>query len=714
MDGISAAASILGIATAGIQISIKLVSFSNQIGTAPGRIRLIGNDVSLTAGVLQQLGDLMHQQGGDEKDDRISIFSEGGLLTTRASATTCKSIFEQLEEALMKASRQIRESGASVETGKVFLSAMERLRFPFFQPNLDTLRGELRDARGTLLLILQVTTLAYSKKLAELNHPTILNQEEQAELMRSILAMHREKKRTTIADPEGDDVIVVEHNSIDQGVDGDVIPPSNNDMPMPIGEKDLPDDRETPDLSKEDPKKETSKLPAEESKGSNPEALHDSVQDSASPPIKRPRVCKFPWSSDGKNGRSSRSRDRHHRGLPRRGRRRSSTSSMGTIIRIRSRSADSLGNIVKEAWIVSPSVQSMRSSYRVCWIAERLPLVSDDVEEEHERLKRKNKKSVAESMVRLTNNEREFLDEWFSDELAKQNVKLFVVAIAIEKIKAPELVITNLPKRRIRLIIERHPTDVLFGRPISPGQRPQLGPGVISSDRPTFLKVHKKFMEPEVLNRAKLPWEWDLSNPKFMIIKRWLPETETEQLFEETRRLRRGRGDEVFKENRTNPNRRLKFPWQSKRHGTSIDVDSSTGDSPVRLHPRRRNRSLGITHDRMRRLTALARGSRMDLKTQNARLDRIQAKRDSTMRERREREEAMRRYSALSAESWQGATTSEPDRLWKLQTADELDHSKEEGEGTGQDIIDGLIGKFTTLFDRPGPDGTETKTDDGT
>ena len=59
MDGISVAASVLAIATAGVQVSIKLVSLSNQVATARNRITSIGNDVSLTASILQQLAELM-------------------------------------------------------------------------------------------------------------------------------------------------------------------------------------------------------------------------------------------------------------------------------------------------------------------------------------------------------------------------------------------------------------------------------------------------------------------------------------------------------------------------------------------------------------------------------------------------------------------------------------------------------------------------------
>ena len=556
MDGVSAAASIIGIASVGVQISIKLITFSNQVGTAPSRIRLIGNDVSLTSGVLQQLGDLMHQQNG-KQDDTITIFSKGGLLTTQASATTCKGIFEQLEDALKKASRQIRESGAGLGTRKVVLSKTERLRFPFLQPSLDNLRGELRDARGTLLLILQVTTLAYSKKLAELNRPTILSREEQVELMRSILAMHKNRAEAHEEEDEEDhesvdkkdrEQISIDHRASDKDIDNGVVPPIKGPLDIPAALADpgtadafasKPDEskRQIPDFSNNDQEGEVADLKDSHGGSRSNSPMHDST-------IKRPPVCKFPWSSDGKDARFSRSRSR---GKIRdkssgRGRRRSRSSSFKSIIRLRSRSLEGPPDILKEAWIVSPSVQPQKSAFRMYWFAERLPLKSEDVEEEYERLKRKSKKSITDQMIQLTNKEREFIDEWFNDELEKQRVRLYVVAVALEKIKSSDVVLSSLAKRRIRLIIERHPIED-FPRFSSPRRRPRPGPGLIDLNRPTFIKVDRQFVEPDVLDDANLPWEWDRNNSRFMIIKKWLPELETDRLFEETTKLRARRGN---------------------------------------------------------------------------------------------------------------------------------------------------------------------------
>lgn len=166
MDGISAAASVLAIGTAGVQISIKLIAFANQVATASERVRTIGVDISLTANLLQQLGELMSKP---EQDKEISIFNEEGLATTQASAAACEEVFRDLEVVLKKANSQCRTKASGTVLGeKITLSKIEALKWPFLQPSVDGLRTTLNNARGTLMLILHVTTLAYMKKLAEL------------------------------------------------------------------------------------------------------------------------------------------------------------------------------------------------------------------------------------------------------------------------------------------------------------------------------------------------------------------------------------------------------------------------------------------------------------------------------------------------------------------------------------------------------------------
>ncbi len=152
MDGVSVAASIIAIATAGIQVSIKIVALAGQVKTAPDRVSSIGNDVSLTSAILHQLGDLMCEKTTNASH---TIFTEQGLQTTKTSAEICRKIFEEVEKETAKASELIR--GRKQRLGeKVKLSFREKAKWPFLQPGLEILRTDLREAKGTLMLMLQV------------------------------------------------------------------------------------------------------------------------------------------------------------------------------------------------------------------------------------------------------------------------------------------------------------------------------------------------------------------------------------------------------------------------------------------------------------------------------------------------------------------------------------------------------------------------------
>ena len=199
MDGLSAAASILGIATAGLQVSIKLVSFATQVGTASDRITAIGNDVSLVAGLLQQLGELM---GEKTSEGGISIFNQAGLDTTMHSANMCNRIFKDLQQAVFKASTQLRES-KKVMGGKFKLSATEKAKWPFLQPKIDMLRQDLQEAKGTLMLMLQVTSLAFSKRMARATPQSqSISAFDMESMVRTIVAIQHQQTFSDCPEPD--------------------------------------------------------------------------------------------------------------------------------------------------------------------------------------------------------------------------------------------------------------------------------------------------------------------------------------------------------------------------------------------------------------------------------------------------------------------------------------------------------------------------------
>ena len=190
MDGLSIAASIAGIATAGVQVSIKLVSLAAQISTASDRVSSIANDISLTSGVLHQLGELVN---GRTEDDGVGILNREGLETTKVSAAMCKRVFQQIEKEVKRASEHLRKHrpGRGTMSGeRIELSASEKAKWPFLQPNIDTLRTDLRDAKSTLMLLLQVATLALNKRMADAS----ISMSEHQDFVRAIVALELQRR----------------------------------------------------------------------------------------------------------------------------------------------------------------------------------------------------------------------------------------------------------------------------------------------------------------------------------------------------------------------------------------------------------------------------------------------------------------------------------------------------------------------------------------
>ena len=197
MEEVKVADSIRGIAGAGIQISSKLIAFADQIGTAPQIIQNVGTDVSVTAGTLQELGELM----GKDMDTMNStgMFHNYQIQNIIAFSIRCREIFEELEDILGKANQQLRDMYKSnmesqAASSRIKLSKRECKKWPFLQPYMESLLSTLRDTKGTLILILQVIHLRHAHITAS------LDREEQKDLIRMIAAMRRQQLASAYGD----------------------------------------------------------------------------------------------------------------------------------------------------------------------------------------------------------------------------------------------------------------------------------------------------------------------------------------------------------------------------------------------------------------------------------------------------------------------------------------------------------------------------------
>lgn len=73
---------------------------------------------------------------------------------------------------------------------KFELSMLERVKWPFLQPNIDTLRVEMRDAKSTLMLMLQVASLALNKRMFDAS----LSTSEHEDYVRTIVALELQRR----------------------------------------------------------------------------------------------------------------------------------------------------------------------------------------------------------------------------------------------------------------------------------------------------------------------------------------------------------------------------------------------------------------------------------------------------------------------------------------------------------------------------------------
>ncbi|OAG03264.1 uncharacterized protein CC84DRAFT_1261852 [Paraphaeosphaeria sporulosa] len=88
-------------------------------------------------------------------------------------------------------------------------------------------------------------------------------------------------------------------------------------------------------------------------------------------------------------------------------------------------------------------------------------------------------------------------------------------------------------------------------------------------ERPTYTKVHKKYVVPSVLDDAYLPWSYDDNDPDYIIIRQDMQKWETDALFERSREVREGRGGSGARTSGRYGGARAghEYVWTSKKEG---------------------------------------------------------------------------------------------------------------------------------------------------
>jgi Sec7-like guanine-nucleotide exchange factor len=154
---------IAAIANTGASLSIKLHTFSETVATASSDIKNIARDVSLTSSVLGQLGTILKVEG--EAESPAQLPSGSAIQTAQDAVNECEVVFKEIDDVLAKATASVAKRWPK-KGGKVALSPGDRLKWPFLQPRVVLLRGNLERVKSMILLLVNVLSYAEQQRKA--------------------------------------------------------------------------------------------------------------------------------------------------------------------------------------------------------------------------------------------------------------------------------------------------------------------------------------------------------------------------------------------------------------------------------------------------------------------------------------------------------------------------------------------------------------------
>jgi len=160
-DPLSIAGSVVGITAAGVQASVKLYALAEKVATASQRVTSIADDISSTCAILNQVRELIIPQP-DAQGTLKSVFNSVALNDISHALRRCRSSFTDIEALLRRAFEQVGKRPAL--RSNIKLSRFEQAKWPFLQPQFDELRNDLRDAKGNLVLMIAVASLALAQR----------------------------------------------------------------------------------------------------------------------------------------------------------------------------------------------------------------------------------------------------------------------------------------------------------------------------------------------------------------------------------------------------------------------------------------------------------------------------------------------------------------------------------------------------------------------
>ncbi|KAL8654959.1 MAG: hypothetical protein Q9226_003226 [Calogaya cf. arnoldii] len=563
MDGVSIAASLVGLGTAGCQIAIKLYTLASQISTASQRISSVSNDVSLTAGILKELGEFMTRETAN---DSTSIFSQSGLETTKNSAAVCETIFSEIEQAAKEASEQLRTKTRII--GKIKLSKSEKLKWPFLQPSIESLRIDLREAKGTLMLMLQVTNLALSQKMATINGtPRVISPPPPLASPTDTQKTSPPDNKTTLGSPTiaGQSVASLNPQTLIAASDPPVLQESELEAPtknLSSGPLDNIDDAQFDGTH--------SNSSRSSSGGSNTRLPNTTIRDQREYSELMYLIVKACIKDDKKSPRGISLRFHWHR-IP--------MQQVDIRKRLLSSKEEGFQPVLKayldlfdhERFIIEELIDDMESRASLLLLKRtytdmtyreilfrgvpelQFVLEISTKEEQHGRHMRHapSRSSSRSEVIELASDtsrpRRQAQRETIEVSQRARSKEMYLAQGYSEE--TIEILVQDAEEKKRQGSRGGYSPHI----PHSPqnlqmlhGHNEQLVQikeqmNVVNLNKPTYVKVHRKHLSPDTLDAYDLPWEWDTGDSDYIIIKRWIDEDDQDKLFEHTRKLREER-----------------------------------------------------------------------------------------------------------------------------------------------------------------------------
>ncbi|KAI2615930.1 hypothetical protein GGR54DRAFT_255650 [Hypoxylon sp. NC1633] len=161
MAGLEVAASIIGIASFGLQFATTLQTYIELVSDAQQSIRDIAFDVSTTAAALKQLYDLIETDHNGK-----AIVNDRGLQEVIRLASQCEQVYTDIINFLAKAAGVQEDENGEVSQSALQMGMMQKFSWPFREHRIKKRREELSSLKISLLLQLAIVKLAKSKTAA--------------------------------------------------------------------------------------------------------------------------------------------------------------------------------------------------------------------------------------------------------------------------------------------------------------------------------------------------------------------------------------------------------------------------------------------------------------------------------------------------------------------------------------------------------------------